>query len=98
MRLTVITFLLGLAFGLPTSAQTPSVSHDLAVSPLNVTTEFSSSVGAECDGGEGLVVRLQYTGAQPLRGYLVALYPGTQSPAGRFPCGPSRDSPVRLNQ
>jgi hypothetical protein len=75
MRFTVATLLLGFACALPASAQTPSASRDQAVSPLNVTTEFSSSVGAECDGGEGLVVQLQYTGAQPLRGYLVALYP-----------------------
>jgi hypothetical protein len=75
MRFTVATLLIGLACALPASAQSPFVSRDQAVSPLNVTTEFSSSVGAECDGGEGLVVQLQYTGAQPLRGYLVALYP-----------------------
>jgi len=74
MRFTVATLLLGLACALPASAQTLSASRDHAA-PLNVTTEFSSSVGAECDGGEGLVVQLQYTGAQPLRGCLVALYP-----------------------
>src|ERR1700683_2593346 len=68
MRFTVATLLIGLACALPASAQSPFVSRDQAVSPLNVTTEFSSSVGAECDGGEGLVVQLQYTGAQPLRG------------------------------
>jgi hypothetical protein len=40
-------------------------------SPLSLTTQFSSGLGADCKTGQGLVAQLHYTGTQPLRGYLV---------------------------
>jgi hypothetical protein len=40
-------------------------------SPLKVTTDFSLSHSPDCKAGEGLQVQLHYTGAQPLRGYVV---------------------------
>jgi hypothetical protein len=55
--------------------------HDKS-SPLNVTAEFSSGIGAACDSGEGLVAQLHYAGTQPLRGYLVR-FSLTDSVTGR---------------
>lgn len=49
------------------AAQAPSVDS----SPLSLTAQFSSGLGADCKTGEGLVAQLHYTGTQPLRGYLV---------------------------
>lgn len=40
-------------------------------SPLSVTAQFSSGLSGDCKTGEGLVAQLNYTGAQPLRGYVV---------------------------
>ncbi len=42
-------------------------------SPLNVTTELAYVSGTDCKAGEALIVQLHYTGAQPLRAYLVRL-------------------------
>lgn len=42
-------------------------------SPLSVTAEFFTSLGAECPGGEGLVAHLHYSGEKPLRGYLAQI-------------------------
>jgi len=46
----------------------------LASSPLEMTTQVSSSLDPECSAGEEIVVQLHYAGSQPLRGYLVRLF------------------------
>jgi hypothetical protein len=74
MRLKTTVFVLALVLGSFVALQAADAQEDhLASSPLNVTTQFSYDLGADCQGGEGLVVQLRYTGAQPLRGYLVRL-------------------------
>ncbi len=45
----------------------PSAS---SASPLSVTTEFSSDLGADCSGAS-LIARLDYAGTKALRGYVV---------------------------
>lgn len=45
--------------------------------PLSVTAEFSTSLGTECPGGEGLVAHLHYSGEKPLRGYLAEVAAGS---------------------
>jgi hypothetical protein len=40
-------------------------------SPLKITTDFSFAPNPDCEAGQGLQVQLHYTGAQPLRGYVV---------------------------
>jgi hypothetical protein len=45
----------------------------LSTSPLDITAQFSPFLSPDCSTGEGIVVQLHYTGAQPLRGYLVRL-------------------------
>src|SRR5882757_3649454 len=42
-------------------------------SPLTVSTRFLFELDSRCQEGQGLTVTLHYTGAQPLRGYLVRL-------------------------
>ena len=67
-------FLLALALGSFVSSQPAAAQdHQLQDSRLNVTAQFSTDAGADCKSGEGMAVRLQYTGTQPLRGYLVRL-------------------------
>lgn len=51
-------------------------------SPLSVTAEFSTSLGAECPGGEGLVAHLHYSGEKPLRGYLAQVAAGSDHSPG----------------
>ncbi len=45
--------------------------YDQAASPLSVTALRGADLGADCDGGRGFVAQFHYTGAKPLRGYLV---------------------------
>ncbi len=47
--------------------------HQLEESPLNVTAQFSTGPGVDCKTSKSLLVNFQYTGSQPLRGYLVRL-------------------------
>jgi hypothetical protein len=51
--------------------------------PLSVTAEFSTSLGAKCPGGEGLVAHLHYSGEKPLRGYLAQVVMGGDTSIGR---------------
>jgi hypothetical protein len=74
MRLKTTVFVLAVVLGSFVAVQGADAQDDhLVTSPLNVTTLFSYDLGADCQGGEGLVVQLRYAGAQPLRGYLVRL-------------------------
>ena len=52
------------------------------ISPLNVTGQFSTTLGADCKSGKGLVLQFHYAGTQALRGYLVTLAL-TDSQAGK---------------
>jgi hypothetical protein len=52
------------------------------ISPLNVTGQFSTTLGADCKSGKGLVLQFHYAGSQTLRGYLVTLAL-TDSEAGK---------------
>src|SRR5580658_4013478 len=74
MRLRATMFLLALVVGPFGFLQTAAAQDDHAKSsPLSVSAEFSSDIGATCDSGQGLVAQLRYAGTQPLRGYLVRL-------------------------
>jgi hypothetical protein len=74
MRLKTTVFVLAVVVASFVAVQRADAQDDhLVSSPLSVTTQFSYDLGAECQGGEGLVVQLRYAGAQPLRGYLVRL-------------------------
>jgi hypothetical protein len=42
-------------------------------SPLNITSQSTFGAGPDCKGQSGFLVQFHYTGAQPLRGYLVRL-------------------------
>jgi hypothetical protein len=53
----------------PAAAQ----DDDQKSSPLSVAAQFSTVLDADCNSAKGMVVQLHYTGAQPLRGYLVRL-------------------------
>lgn len=68
--LQLTTLLAAVSLGLvpqDTHAQdTPAKS-----APLTVTTDFSFGLNADCKTGQGLTVRLHYTGEKPLRAYLV---------------------------
>lgn len=46
---------------------------DRESSPLNVTGQFSTSLGPDCSSGRGIVLQLRFAGPQALRGYLVRL-------------------------
>ena len=75
MRSRTTVFLLAALLGPLASLPAAAAQDDhLESSPLSVTTQFSYAHGTECKGGEGLAVQLQYTGTQPLRGYLVRLF------------------------
>jgi hypothetical protein len=67
----LLLFALALVPFLAAAAQDEKIK--IAVSPLSVAAQFSTSLGASCHSGKGLVVQLHYAGAQPLRGYLVRL-------------------------
>jgi hypothetical protein len=72
MRLGLTMFLFAMVVGPLEFVQTAGAQDDRAKpSPLSVTAELSSSIGATCDSGKGLAARLHYAGSQPLRGYLV---------------------------
>ena len=43
------------------------------ISPLIVTGQFSTALGADCKSGKGLVLQFHYAGTQALRGYLVTI-------------------------
>ncbi|HMI52495.1 MAG TPA: hypothetical protein VK525_13345 [Candidatus Saccharimonadales bacterium] len=69
--------LVGVVFGAFFAAQTAAAQDPrLEASPLDVTTEFSLGLNADCKQGQGLVVAFHYLGTQPLRGYLVRLAVG----------------------
>jgi len=67
------TACLSLVLGLLASLQSVAAQKDAGPqsSPLDVTTQFSSGQAGDCKTGEGLVAQMHYTGAQPLRGYLI---------------------------
>ena len=78
-----VMLLLALVVGLFELLQTAGAQDEGAnSSPLSVTGEFSTGIGAACDSGEGLVAQLHYAGTQPLRGYLVR-FDLTDSVTGR---------------
>lgn len=65
-------FLLALALSpFPSLPIAAAQDDNREASPLIVTTVVSSGLGADCKSGEGRLVQFRYTGAQPLRGYLV---------------------------
>jgi hypothetical protein len=66
---TLLTMLSAIV--VPQNASTQDIAANSG--PLTVTTDFSFGLSAECKDGQGLTVRLHYTGKQPLRGYLIAL-------------------------
>ncbi len=71
-RLRVAVLLLATGLGVSVPSQTAAAQDaSLNSSPLSVATQFSTGLGGDCKTGEGLVANLHYTGAQPLRGYLV---------------------------
>lgn len=45
--------------------------HEVAPSPLRVTTQGLSGLDRGCKAGEGLIVQLHYTGEKALRGYVL---------------------------
>src|SRR5690349_9826035 len=79
MASKLIAFLIAAALGSSVNPQgTCAQEQDKKgnASPLRVVAEFSTSLGAECPGGEGLVAHLRYSGEKPLRGYLAQLIAG----------------------
>ena len=77
MRPKSTVFLMAMVLGPSVSLQTTAAQDDhQKSSPLSVTAQFSTVLGADCNSGKGVVVQLHYTGAQPLRGYLVRLVLG----------------------
>jgi hypothetical protein len=66
----LLVMLLGLFLSLPNALAQDDQTEP---SPLSVTTQFATGLGADCNGGEGIVVKLHYVGTQPLRGYLIRL-------------------------
>jgi hypothetical protein len=50
-------------------------------SPLRVSAQFSTLLGADCNSGKGMVAQFHYQGSRPLRGYLVSLV--LRDPAGK---------------
>jgi len=74
MRPTLSIFLLAAVPGLFVSLQSAAPQGDQnVVSPLKVTGQFSTTLGADCKSGQGLVVQFHYAGTQSLRGYLVTV-------------------------
>ncbi len=72
MRRRATALLLAFVLGLFVFWQIAASQEDhVESSPLSVTTEFSTDLGAGCNAGEGLTVLFHYAGTQPLRGYLV---------------------------
>jgi hypothetical protein len=69
----IMSCLLALVLSACVSWQSAAQDNPVEASPLSVTAESSNGVGSDCKGGEGLLVHLQYSGTQPLRGYLVRL-------------------------
>ncbi len=77
MRPKATVFLMAMVLGPSVSLQTTAAQDDhQKSSPLSVTAQFSTVLSAGCNSGKGMVVQLHYTGAQPLRGYLVRLVLG----------------------
>ena len=69
LNIRTAAFLLNFVF---LALRTASAQEDsLEASPVNVTTQFSFGLGPECNGRNGLIVQFHYSGAQPMRGYLV---------------------------
>jgi len=72
MRPKLTVFLMAMVLAPPVSLETAAAQDDhQKSSPLGVTAQFSTALGADCNSGKGMVVQLHYAGAQPLRGYLV---------------------------
>lgn len=78
MSTKILAFLIAASFGPFVCLQSTSAQDkNEDSSPLSVTAEFSTSLGAQCPGGEGLVAHLRYSGEKPLRGYLAQVAAGS---------------------
>ena len=74
MRPKPSIFLLAAVPWLSVPLQTVGAQSDQnEIAPLKVTAQFSTTLGADCKSGKGLVVQFQYSGSRNLRGYLVTL-------------------------
>jgi len=74
-NLGIVIFFQTVVLSLFAGPQTIVAQHkqDLGPSPLRVTTQGLSGIDRGCKAGEGLVVRLHYTGEKALRGYVLRL-------------------------
>ena len=72
-NLGIVIFFQTVVLSLFAGPQTIVAQHkqDLGPSPLRVTTQGLSGIDRGCKAGEGLVVRLHYTGEKALRGYVL---------------------------
>lgn len=74
MSPTISVLLLVLVTGVFFPSQSAHSQEDQSKSePLTVTTQYSYGATGTCKSGTNLVVRLQYAGTEPLRGYLVRI-------------------------